>query len=163
MSYEAQLQSLKRTVAGMARSGRVAAFKIGRTVDMEDRNAGHRADEIMCLAETTSVGRVMDLEDDLIKHFWSHPKNVNEADHSGGNVADGRQHLYVAVWRRRSRPAPRRRDPDALAVVGTVVGAVAVAGLAAWALDALFTPKCRSQDATSTGFGVPPSGSGASF
>jgi len=61
----------------------------------------HGADFARCVYETDSPDSVMDVENDLIKFFYDHPKNNNDSDHAGGNVGPGRQHVYVALWLRK--------------------------------------------------------------
>jgi proteasome lid subunit RPN8/RPN11 len=97
-TFDEILQRLKRAIAAFAASGGVEEFYIGRSVNMEGRNSNHRSDDIRCLYETRSLERALDLEDALIKHFHDHPKNNNDQEHSGGNTAEGLQHVYLALW-----------------------------------------------------------------
>jgi len=92
------LTTLKRQIAATVAAGSVNRFYIGRSVDVEARLGEHGADEIRPLYETQSLTRALDIEDELIKHFYNHPKNDNWQEHAGGNVAEGRQHIYVALW-----------------------------------------------------------------
>lgn len=72
-------------------------FYIGRSANVEHRASGHEADEIACLLETSSLRRAAAVEDALLKHFRRHPKIANLRADSGGNAAEGLQHIYLAL------------------------------------------------------------------
>lgn len=92
-------EPLRRSVAAMVRSDGVSGFYIGRSNSVEARTPKHGGDEARCLYESSSPDRAMDVEDDLIKFFHGHPKCLNDAEHSGGNVGPGLQHVYIVLWR----------------------------------------------------------------
>lgn len=90
-------EELRRSVAAMVRAEEIVEFYIGRT-NVEGRVPKHGADVARCVYETDSVESSKDVEDDLIKFFYDQPKRNNRANHAGGNVGPGRQHVYVALW-----------------------------------------------------------------
>jgi|TARA_B100000315_G_scaffold11842_2_gene11389 hypothetical protein len=75
-------------------------FYIGRTVNLSATASRHRCDDIIPIYETTSVNNVQAVEEYLINYFYEHPKNDNDAAHSGGGVTEGYwNYVYVAIWR----------------------------------------------------------------
>ena len=84
----------------MANSREVAEFYIGRTARPTRREYELGADDLRTIYKTTSANNSEEVEQALIDSFYHHPKCSNESPHSGGGVAEGRQHwVYVAIWR----------------------------------------------------------------
>ena len=91
--------AVKNAVLGFAKRTNVKEFYIGRTVDTAATRSRHGAEEVVPLYETDSLAHAQDIEDWLINDFIDHPKNSNEAEHSGGGTSeDYRQFVYIALW-----------------------------------------------------------------
>lgn len=93
-SFDEILARLKRQIAVTVASNRVRRFYIGRSVNVDVKEG----DDVRYLYETRSLNRALDLQDALVRHFYNHPKNDNWQEHAGGNVAEGIQRIYIALW-----------------------------------------------------------------
>ena len=85
-------------IIGTRRQSR--GFKIGRTVDPQQRFNQHRADELHVIYSTSSIDHAITVENALINYFANDERSLNQALHGGGGVSyDYDHHVYVAVWR----------------------------------------------------------------
>lgn len=95
---ELVIRQIVDTIFELAEDPMVERFYIGRSNHVLVRNTEHKADRILELYRTTSPDNAMVVEDALIKAFHDHEKNQNDANHCGGNVGEGDQYVYVALW-----------------------------------------------------------------
>jgi hypothetical protein len=93
------LPELTRIVSTIANNKNVSKFYIGRGVDLSERKSKHSCDEIIAIYSTDSIDNAIEVEEYLIKTFYSHPKCDNEAPHGGGGVSEEYgSYVYAAIW-----------------------------------------------------------------
>ncbi len=95
------LTSLMNTIDAIIARRNVEYFYIGRTNDPYStmiRHGQYDYDQLILIYTTSSTEHVKEVEDFLIKEYKKHPKNDNNAAHSGGNISNiPPQYVYIAI------------------------------------------------------------------
>ncbi|MDD5531030.1 MAG: hypothetical protein PHX21_13515 [bacterium] len=93
------LDSLIGFIDVIACNKSTSCFYIGRTNNLEAIKNRHGCDYIISIYKTNSLEHSLKIEDALIKAFHNHPKNNNDADHSGSSIPRKYPlYVYLAVW-----------------------------------------------------------------
>ncbi|HEY9166136.1 MAG TPA: hypothetical protein VIS48_08250 [Candidatus Kryptonia bacterium] len=102
---------LVHTIENVVSDDMVEEFCVGRSIDLDAAKTKHGCNSIVALYETESGANVIEVEDELIKKFRSHPKcgNVDQEVHAATSDKFA-NFIYLAVWY--SDKDPLAHDPN---------------------------------------------------
>lgn len=93
------IEILESVILDIVQTPKVVEFYIGRTDNIPATKSRHNCEEIYPLYETDSADHAIEVEDALIKGFFSHSKCCNDVDHGGGGASDYYlNYVYIALW-----------------------------------------------------------------